>query len=216
MAYPTNMRNCALAAYHCLLSPSYIEDQAKSCGLSRTPSLLQNLLQSLDRAIHHTGHFGFFNGNVTFKVGIEVYAHVLTIFPAAILGLFCGAFAVVFSKLNLAIARWRAQVIKPKDVYRLAEVLVVTIVYIGVCMLLPHLFPCRSSECTVPKDDPTAEPTCPSALVHSNDTLITTNEDLALVRPLSATRFLLLVPVSFRCELFDLMCRPFCAMPFNV
>lgn len=143
---------------------------------------VQNLLQSLDREIHNTGHFGFFNGNVTFKVGVEVYAHVLTIFPAALLGLVCGAFAVVFSKLNLAIMRWRARFIKPRDERRLAEVLVMTTIYIGVCMLLPHFFTCRSTDCTVPVSNPGAEPECPSALVHSNDTLLTTNEDLALVR----------------------------------
>ena len=63
-----------------------------------------------------------------------------------------------------------------------AQVLIMTLVYTGVCMLLPHFFKCRSTDCTVPVTNPTAEPTCPSALVHSNDTLITTNEDLALVR----------------------------------
>jgi hypothetical protein len=145
--------------------------------------VLQNLLQSLDRELKNEGHFGFFNGNVTFKVGVEVYAHVLTIIPAAILGLVCGAFAVAFTKLNLAIAAWRARIVKPKDINRLLEVLVMTLVYIGVCMTLPHFFPCRQTECTVPRVDPTASPTCPASLVHSNGTFATTNEDLALVHP---------------------------------
>ena len=143
---------------------------------------MQNLLRSLDKQLHNEGHFGFFNGNVTFKVGVEVYAHVLTIVPAAILGLFCGAFAIAFSKLNLAIAAWRARVVKPRDLNRLLEVLVVTLVYTGVCMLLPHLSECSRTDCTVPRNDPDAQPVCPRSLVHSNGTLITTNEDLALVR----------------------------------
>jgi H+/Cl- antiporter ClcA len=143
---------------------------------------LQALLQSLDRELHGTGHFGFFNGTVTFKVGVEVYTHVLTILPAAILGLVCGAFAVAFTRLNLTISRWRARVVKPREFSRLLEVLVMTLVYVGVCMLLPHFFPCRATECTVPKSDTTVTPTCPESLVHSNDTLLTTNEDLALVR----------------------------------
>lgn len=143
---------------------------------------MQNLLQSLDRELKNQGHFGFFNGN-TFKVGVEVYAHVLTIIPAAILGLICGAFAVAFTKLNLAIAAWRARVVKPKDINRLLEVLVMTLVYVGVSMTLPHFFPCRQTECTVPRANPTTSPDCPASLVHTNGTLVTTNEDLALVRP---------------------------------
>ena len=144
--------------------------------------MLQNLLQSLNAQLHHTGHFGFFNGNVTFKVGVEVYAHVLTIFPAAVLGLICGAFAVAFSKLNLAIARWRARCVKQTHTRRLMEVVLMTVVYVGIGMLLPHRFNCRSTPCTVPVSDTTALPRCPESFVHSNDTLLTTNEDLALVR----------------------------------
>ena len=142
---------------------------------------MQNLLQSLVAAIHHTGHFGFFNGTVSFEVGVQVYAHVLTIIPAAVLGVVCGAFAVVFSKLNLAIARWRARHVRPRQLRRVFEVVAMTVVYIGVGMMLPHLFQCKQTECTVPMAHPTATPQCPASLVHSNGTLVTTNEDLALV-----------------------------------
>lgn len=146
---------------------------------------VQNLLYSLDRAIHNTGHFGFFSGNVTFKVGVEVYAHVLTIVPAALLGIVCGAFAIAFTALNLTIARWRAAVIKPSSTRRVLEVLVMTLVYIGVCMLLPHFFPCRDTHCTVPRGGSPTDVRCSSssAAFHTNplnDTVTDTNEDLAL------------------------------------
>eukprot|EP00892_Ulva_mutabilis_P010524 jgi/Ulvmu1/7844/UM004_0074.1 len=147
--------------------------------------LTQNLLYSLDRAIHNTGHFGFFSGNVTFKVGVEVYAHVLTIVPAALLGIACGAFAIAFTKLNLGIARWRAAVIKPSNARRILEVLLMTLVYVGVCMLLPHFFPCRETACTKPRGG--GEVRCSSssstAAYHTNalnETVSDTNEGLAL------------------------------------
>lgn len=144
---------------------------------------MQNLLLSLDREIHNTGHFGFFSGNVTFKVGVEVYAHVLTIIPAAILGVVCGGAAILFTKLNLAIMRWRAAFIRHHDAHRVGEVLMMTLIYVGVCMLLPHFFPCRETQCTVPRSMPGSEVRCstPSTFPTShNDTLTDTNEDLAL------------------------------------
>ena len=149
------------------------------------PLAPQNLLYSLDRAIHNTGHFGFFSGNVTFKVGIEVYAHVLTIVPAALLGIVCGAFAIAFTKLNLAIARWRAAVVKPSNARRVLEVLTMTLVYTGVCMLLPHFFPCRETQCTVPRFGPHTDVRCAASAAgyHTNalnETVMDTNEDLAL------------------------------------
>jgi hypothetical protein len=146
-------------------------------------SALQNLLLSLDREIHNTGHFGFFSGNVTFKVGVEVYAHVLTIIPAAILGVVCGGAAILFTKLNLSIMRWRAAFIRPHDTHRIGEVLIMTLTYVGICMLLPHFFPCRETQCTVPRSMPGAEVRCSTssnfASAH-NDTITDTNEDLAL------------------------------------
>jgi hypothetical protein len=144
---------------------------------------VQNLLLSLDREIKNTGHFGLFSGNVTFKVGVEVYAHVLTIFPAAVLGIVCGGFAIVFTKLNLAIARWRSTYIRPHRTRRVFEVLVMTLVYVGVCMLLPHFFPCRDTGCVVPRNNPGGRVDCdsPSSMaLNGNETSIHTNEDLAL------------------------------------
>lgn len=152
--------------------------------LSILTVLLQNLLLSLDREIHNTGHFGFFSGNVTFKVGVEVYAHVLTIIPAAILGVVCGGAAILFTKLNLAIMRWRAAFIRPHDTHRIGEVLLMTLIYVGICMLLPHFFPCRETQCTVPRSMPGSEVRCSTSSTYfptsHNDTITDTNEDLAL------------------------------------
>lgn len=113
-----------------------------------------------------------------------MYAHVLTIIPAAILGVVCGFAAILFTKLNLAIMRWRAVFIRPHDTHRIGEVLMMTLIYVGICMLLPHFFPCRETQCTVPRSMPGSEVRCSSSSAHfsnsHNDTITDTNEDLAL------------------------------------
>lgn len=118
-------------------------------------------------------------------MGVEVYAHVLTIVPAALLGIVSGAFAIAFTKLNLAIARWRAAFIKPSDARRVLEVLIMTLIYVGVCMLLPHFFPCVETQCNTPANGSRSEFQCPPAAgFHTNETVTDTNEDLALMRDL--------------------------------
>jgi chloride channel 7 len=75
--------------------------------------LTQMLCQSADRAIRHEGDFGFFNNNVEFEVGVTVYNHVLSIIPAATIGILCGLLAVIYTQLNLAIDVFRCVCSQP-------------------------------------------------------------------------------------------------------
>ena len=68
---------------------------------------VQKLLQSGLAAVTGHGWFGFFNYSVIFEEGVAVYDHVLSIFPAAILGVLCGVLAAAFTWVNLRIVKWR-------------------------------------------------------------------------------------------------------------
>ena len=72
-----------------------------------------------------------------------VNLNLFVIFPSIIIGLICGFFAVIFTRMNLKVMQWRKTAVDTKW-KRIAEPLVLTVVYTTASFLLPLMSSCST------------------------------------------------------------------------
>ena len=92
------------------------------------------------------------------QVQTQLTNHVMAMLPAAVCGIVCGLAAIVFTIMNLKVARFRGEAIKSKR-QRMAEPMVVMAVFVTLGMVLPLFFPCTPTQCVVLQG--TMKPICP-------------------------------------------------------
>eukprot|EP01059_Diplonema_ambulator_P021477 TRINITY_DN3567_c0_g2_i2.p1 TRINITY_DN3567_c0_g2~~TRINITY_DN3567_c0_g2_i2.p1 ORF type:complete len:1005 (+),score=45.77 TRINITY_DN3567_c0_g2_i2:757-3771(+) len=73
----------------------------------------------------------------------DVKVNILIIIPAGVVGVVCGFLAVYFTKLNIAITKWRLKNIKPKRHLRIIEPLLLSIIFASVTFFLPYMSSCK-------------------------------------------------------------------------
>lgn len=81
------------------------------------------------------------------QVGLELSGHILAILPAVIIGIVAGCLAVVFTLLNLKIARLRDALTPSVRWKRMIEPCVVAVLFTTGSLLLPLAFPCTPTDC---------------------------------------------------------------------
>lgn len=112
-----------------------------------------NLSRSAGKALFHSGSFGWFNQDVAFEAGVEISVHILALIPAAVLGLLAGCLGIIFTVLNLKIARVRDAMVTGLKWKRMIEPCVLVVLYVTGSMVLPLFFPCTPTHCVVHKNN---------------------------------------------------------------
>lgn len=82
---------------------------------------------------------------VLFEVNIRIPLNLASIVPSLILGALCGLLAVVFTKINLMTIRWRRRVLKPYQLRRLLEPIVIVAIFSFVMYVLALMPGCRET-----------------------------------------------------------------------
>lgn len=111
--------------------------------------LVLNLCRSVESSLSG-GIFGLFAGTastVFYEVTQVVNNHVVAVVPAAVVGLCCGLAAVVFTMVNLKCSRLRSRYIGDCPRKRMAEPLIMALVFVTISMLLPQFFACITPTC---------------------------------------------------------------------
>eukprot|EP01059_Diplonema_ambulator_P003889 TRINITY_DN1357_c0_g2_i3.p1 TRINITY_DN1357_c0_g2~~TRINITY_DN1357_c0_g2_i3.p1 ORF type:complete len:860 (+),score=262.60 TRINITY_DN1357_c0_g2_i3:31-2610(+) len=86
------------------------------------------------------------NAEVMFEPHIvlsTVNLNVLVILPSMFIGGICGIAAVIFTRLNLFVVRWRRRLVAPVKWRRVAEPLFGALLYTTICFLLSSASSCR-------------------------------------------------------------------------
>jgi chloride channel 7 len=107
------------------------------------------------------GTFGLFDkeaSTVFFEVQTQLTNHVAAVLPAAVCGLLAGLGAIVFTFINLRVARLRAELLKTKF-QKMAEPCALIVVFVTIGMVLPLFFPCTPTQCVIIQGEST--PVCP-------------------------------------------------------
>jgi len=108
-----------------------------------------NLCRSLQTTLSG-GTFGLFDGDastVFYEVRQVVSNHVAAVAPAAVIGAACGLAAVVFTIANLKCSRLRSRIIGSDPRRRMAEPLIIALIFVTASMLLPQFAPCIQPSC---------------------------------------------------------------------
>ena len=79
----------------------------------------------------------------------KVTTHLLSVFPAAVVGVVAGALAAAFTACNLTVGRLRRRVIGSDKRRQVIEPVAIMVTYALVAMVLPLAFPCTSSGCVL-------------------------------------------------------------------
>lgn len=124
--------------------------------------LTSDTMRSAQAALRE-GTFGLFekdSSTVFFEVQTQLTNHVLMVLPAAAIGIICGLCAILFTILNLKVARARSEFFKGKPAqWRMAEPCLLIIIFVTLGMMLPLFFPCTPTECVIIQGETT--PLCP-------------------------------------------------------
>ncbi|KAK9804251.1 hypothetical protein WJX72_003440 [[Myrmecia] bisecta] len=108
------------------------------------------------------GHFGYFDGDastVFFEVQTQLKNHVAAMAPAIVIGIACGLLGIMFTFINLKVARIREATTKGSKVWRMAEPCLLMAIFVTLGMLLPLAFPCTPTLCTIKQGE--TMPDCP-------------------------------------------------------
>ena len=108
-------------------------------------------LESLQQSILKPGTFGAVSPSfdTAFEVNRKVTTHLLSVFPAAVVGVVTGALAAAFTACNLAVGRLRAKVIGSDKKRQVIEPVAIMVTYAMIAALLPLAFSCTSSGCVL-------------------------------------------------------------------
>jgi hypothetical protein len=108
-------------------------------------------LESAQESVLRPGTFGAVapSFDTAFEVNRKVTTHLLSVFPAALVGVVTGALAAGFTGCSLAIGRLRERAVGKDKRRQVIEPVVIMIVYTLVAMLLPLAFACTSSGCVL-------------------------------------------------------------------
>eukprot|EP00796_Vickermania_ingenoplastis_P009128 gene9129-6416_t len=82
--------------------------------------------------------------SVLFEVNMSIPFNLISIIPALCLGAILGAFAALFTKLNIILIKWRREVIRPLLYARLLEPILVVAVYATMTYFFSWASDCRS------------------------------------------------------------------------
>lgn len=107
------------------------------------------------------GTFGLFDkeaSTVFFEVQTQLTNHVMAVLPAAACGLISGLLAIVFTLINLRVARLRAELLKTKF-QKMLEPCVLIVFFVTITTVLPLFFPCTPTQCIIIQGEST--PVCP-------------------------------------------------------
>eukprot|EP00754_Rhynchopus_humris_P028237 Rhum_TRINITY_DN15140_c6_g1::Rhum_TRINITY_DN15140_c6_g1_i1::g.140491::m.140491 len=114
-----------------------------------TAFFVSTLFMTVFHAWKPTGHtFGSISpeAQVIFRPELilsQVQIHVALVVPGVAIGALCGALAVYFTRLNLAVTRWRTRVVKPDRRLRIIEPLVLAFIYGTATFVVPLMVSCR-------------------------------------------------------------------------
>lgn len=108
-------------------------------------------LESFQQSILRPGTFGAVSPSfdTAFEVNRKVTTHLLSVFPAAVIGVITGALAAGFTAANLAVGRLRARVVGSDKRRQVIEPVAIMVTYAMVAMILPLAFACTSSGCVL-------------------------------------------------------------------
>lgn len=84
------------------------------------------------------------SASVLFEVNISIPFNLKSIIPALVLGAFLGAFAALFTKLNIILIKWRKVHIRPLLYARLLEPMLVVAIYATATYFFSWASDCRS------------------------------------------------------------------------
>jgi chloride channel 7 len=115
-----------------------------------TALFTDKFLESAQHAIAaSTGSFGTVTPDMStvFQVNRNVSTHLLSVFPAALVGLLCGAFAAGFTHVNLRIIKLRKKYVGDDKVRKVLEPVFLVILFSLITVVVPMWFPCTSSGC---------------------------------------------------------------------
>ncbi|RNC37205.1 chloride channel protein, partial [Trypanosoma cruzi] len=81
--------------------------------------------------------------SVLFEVNLTIPLNLLSIVPSFFLGIFCGAFAAVFTKVNLMLLKYRRRRLRPFVLCRFLEPLIIVLLYGTLSYMLALVPDCR-------------------------------------------------------------------------
>ena len=141
-------------------------------------------LRMFQSAVFEGGSFGVLD-SISFEVSSQITSHAITLLPAAVVGIVTGGLAILFTILNVKIARLR-QALAPPDrpVIRILEPLVIMFIYATLSTFLPLAFDCIPTACFV--NERTNEIDCPDGttpnmrrVVETSVTLYTCKQNIS-------------------------------------
>ncbi|KAK9806419.1 hypothetical protein WJX73_004486 [Symbiochloris irregularis] len=108
-------------------------------------------------------YFGLFDGSastIVFEVQTQLANHMAAMAPAVVIGVICGLLAIVFTVINLKVARMRRVILKGRKRWRMAEPCILMALFVTLGMFLPLAFPCVPTSCFIQQGQ--AQPVCPA------------------------------------------------------
>lgn len=133
------------------------------------------------------GTFGLFDkeaSTVFFEVQTQLTNHVAAVLPAAVCGLLSGIMAIVFTFLNLRVARLRGEVLRSKRA-KMAEPCILIVLFATINTVLPLFFPCSPTQCVVIQGEST--PVCPEGTPPRIQRIVEDSIELYTCSPGAAT-----------------------------
>ena len=115
-----------------------------------TAMFTDKFLESAQRAFAESeGSFGTVTPEMStvFQVNRNVSTHLLSVFPAALVGLLAGAFAAGFTHLNLMCIGLRKKYVGSNKMRQVLEPVLLVVLFSLITVVIPMWFPCTSSGC---------------------------------------------------------------------
>ena len=115
-----------------------------------TALFTDKFLESGQRAIAETtGSFGTVTPDMStvFQVNRNVSTHLLSVFPAALVGVLAGAFAAGFTRLNLKATAARTRLVGDDKRKKVLEPVLLVVLFSLITVVVPMWFPCTPSGC---------------------------------------------------------------------
>ena len=115
-----------------------------------TAMFTDKFLESFQESIMKPG--GYFGAvspsfDTAFQVNRNVSTHLLSVFPASLVGVLCGALAALFTASNLVTTKLRKVHIGGNKFKQVMEPVLVMVVYTLIAVIIPLMFPCTSTGC---------------------------------------------------------------------
>jgi chloride channel 7 len=85
--------------------------------------------------------------STVFQVNRNVSTHLLSVFPAALVGVLTGAFAAGFTHLNLKAVSLRARLVGNDKLKKVLEPVLLVVLFSLITVVVPMWFPCTPSGC---------------------------------------------------------------------